>query len=39
MTQIFSEPIYVTRPLMPDLERVTEKLREVWDAEIQTGGV
>ncbi|HWQ14789.1 MAG TPA: DegT/DnrJ/EryC1/StrS family aminotransferase [Roseiflexaceae bacterium] len=29
----FAEPIYVTRPLLPDLERVTEKLREIWDSQ------
>lgn len=33
MTKKFSEPIYVTRPLMPNLEQVTEKLKEVWDAQ------
>lgn len=38
MTKIFSEPIYVTRPLMPDLERVTEKLKEVWDAQWLSNG-
>jgi len=29
----FKEPIYVTRPLLPDLSELTERLKEVWDAE------
>jgi dTDP-4-amino-4,6-dideoxygalactose transaminase len=28
----FAEPIYVTRPLLPPLERLTERLSQVWDA-------
>jgi dTDP-4-amino-4,6-dideoxygalactose transaminase len=28
----FPEPIYVTRPLLPPLEAVTRRLREVWSA-------
>ncbi len=31
--QAFSEPIYVTRPLLPDLDQFMGKLREVWDAK------
>jgi dTDP-4-amino-4,6-dideoxygalactose transaminase len=38
MTPMFSKPIYVTRPLMPDLGRVTEKLKEVWDAQWLSNG-
>lgn len=38
MTQKFPEPIYVTRPLMPDLELVTEKLKEVWEAQWLSNG-
>jgi dTDP-4-amino-4,6-dideoxygalactose transaminase len=38
MTKKFAEPIYVTRPVMPDLERVTEKLKEVWDAKWLSNG-
>ncbi|MEW6132913.1 MAG: DegT/DnrJ/EryC1/StrS family aminotransferase [Pseudomonadota bacterium] len=34
----FDKPIYVTRPLMPDLERVTEKLREVWESQWLSNG-
>jgi len=34
----FPDPIYVTRPLMPDLERVTEKLKEVWDSQWLSNG-
>lgn len=29
----FKEPIYVTRPLLPDLDLVTNKLKEVWDSK------
>jgi dTDP-4-amino-4,6-dideoxygalactose transaminase len=38
MTQKFPEPIYVTRPLMPDLALVTEKLKEVWGAQWLSNG-
>jgi dTDP-4-amino-4,6-dideoxygalactose transaminase len=34
----FPEPIYVTRPLMPDLDTVMGKLREVWDAKWLSNG-
>ena len=36
--EVFPQPIYVTRPLMPDLERVTEKLKAVWDAQWLSNG-
>jgi len=26
----FAEPVYVTRPLLPDIEKFSDKLREVW---------
>ena len=29
----FEEPIYVTRPVFPSLERVTEKLDEIWKSK------
>lgn len=29
----FKEPIYVTRPLLPDLTKVQEKLKEIWDSK------
>jgi dTDP-4-amino-4,6-dideoxygalactose transaminase len=29
----FDEPIYITRPLLPDLQRVTEQLQEVWNSQ------
>lgn len=29
----FEEPIYVTRPLLPDLNKVKEKLEEIWDSK------
>lgn len=28
--KIFDKPIYVTRPILPPLEKVNEKLKEVW---------
>jgi len=31
--QPFSDPIYVTRPLLPSLDHFTEKLGQVWDAQ------
>ncbi len=27
------EPIYITRPLLPDINEVSEKLQEVWDSK------
>lgn len=29
----FDNPIYVTRPLLPDLKEVTAKLEEIWEAQ------
>jgi dTDP-4-amino-4,6-dideoxygalactose transaminase len=29
----FSEPIYVSRPLLPDLDSLVEKLREIWSSQ------
>lgn len=29
----FFQPIYVTRPLLPDLHELTKKLQEVWDSQ------
>ena len=29
----FAEPIYVTRPVFPTIEEVTEKLKEIWEAK------
>lgn len=29
----FSKPIYVTRPILPDLAKVQKKLQEVWDSQ------
>lgn len=29
----FQKPIYVTRPLLPELKDVSEKLREIWDSQ------
>lgn len=29
----FIEPIYVTRPLLPDLDDMTGKLKEIWEAK------
>ncbi len=33
MIKKFPEPIYVTRPLLPPLERVSSKLQDVWDSQ------
>ncbi len=32
----FDEPIYITRPILPDLFNVNEKLREIWDTKYLT---
>lgn len=29
----FAEPVYVTRPVFPTIEEVTEKLKEIWEAK------
>jgi len=29
----FKEPIYITRPLLPDLDEMKKKLQEVWDSQ------
>lgn len=29
----FKEPIYVTRPILPDLDKMKKKLQEVWDSQ------
>ena len=34
----FDEPIYVTRPLFPDLEEVNDSLKEIWESRILTNG-
>ena len=34
----FPEPIYVTRPLMPPLERVTARLAQVWQSQWLANG-
>lgn len=31
MMKPFNEPIYVTRPLLPDLRKVQEKLNKIWE--------
>ena len=28
----FSEPIYLTQPLLPDIEKLTEKIAQIWDS-------
>ena len=33
MAKIFEQPIYVTRPLLPDITDVTERLKKVWDSK------
>lgn len=32
MAKAFEQPIYVTRPLLPDINRVTGRLQAVWDS-------
>lgn len=29
----FSTPIYITRPIFPDIEKVTDKIKEVWKSK------
>ena len=29
----FKDPIYVTRPILPDLDTVQAKLKEIWDCQ------
>lgn len=38
MTEPTRDPILVTRPLMPDLERLTLRLQDVWDARWLSNG-
>ncbi len=33
MIKTFSDPVYTTRPLFPDLDIFRDKLQEVWDAQ------
>lgn len=33
MEMRFKEPVYVTRPTLPDLKRLNERLKEVWDSQ------
>ena len=33
MIKPFEKPVYITRPLFPDLDKFTAKLEEVWDSE------
>ena len=33
MIRPFDKPIYVTRPLLPSIPALTERLQEVWDAQ------
>src|SRR5215217_340008 len=34
----FRNPVYVTRPILPSLEKYTQKLEEIWRAEWLTNG-
>jgi dTDP-4-amino-4,6-dideoxygalactose transaminase len=36
--QPFNEPIYITRPLLPDLDEVQAVLREIWGSQWMTNG-
>lgn len=33
MAKAFEQPIYVTRPLLPDITDVTERIKKVWDSK------
>ncbi|EGA90033.1 DegT [Planococcus donghaensis MPA1U2] len=33
MAKAFEQPIYVTRPLLPNIEAVTERMKTVWDSK------
>lgn len=33
MAKAFEQPIYVTRPLLPDITGVTERMKKVWDSK------
>ncbi len=33
MAKAFEQPIHVTRPLLPDFERVTDRLKTVWESK------
>ena len=40
LNSYFSEPIYVTRPLLPDIEKVNGKINEIWESKwITNNGV
>lgn len=40
MVEPFEQPIFVTRPLLPDLQIVTAKLQEIWAAQwLSNGGM
>jgi dTDP-4-amino-4,6-dideoxygalactose transaminase len=30
---VFDEPVYVTRPVLPDVSQVIEKIRDIWDSK------
>jgi len=38
MTERFKEPVYVTRPLFPDLDRFTSRLKDVWASQWLSNG-
>lgn len=33
MAKVFQQPIHVTRPLLPDFEKVTDRLKTVWESK------
>jgi dTDP-4-amino-4,6-dideoxygalactose transaminase len=33
MTNFFKKPVFVTRPLLPDIEKVDLKMREIWECK------
>ena len=34
----FEQPIFVTRPMLPDLKRVNLSLEEIWESQWLTNG-
>jgi len=33
LNNVFSEPIYVTRPLLPDIKKINTKMTEIWESK------
>lgn len=33
LIEAFSEPVFVTQPLLPDIDKVMDKIRQIWDSK------